>query len=113
MAFSAVEDAFKRTTALPRNKPRKGEIICPLGSDDYDWFVYDILCNAGITIELIEVAGRESLETLKRPSETLTSSGRHGPVRPRSKQETRKHPCAECGHAVRTRVRNEVLITLL
>ena len=25
-----------------------------MGSDDYDWFVYDILCNAGITVELIE-----------------------------------------------------------
>ena len=25
-----------------------------MGSDNYDWFVYDILCNAGITVELIE-----------------------------------------------------------
>ena len=54
VAFAAAEDAFKRTTSLPRNKPRKGDIICPLGSDDYDWFVYDILCNAGIMLELIE-----------------------------------------------------------
>ena len=57
VAFSAAEDAFKRTTALPRNKPRKEDFICPLGSANYDWFVYDILCNAGITVELIEQDG--------------------------------------------------------
>ena len=53
-SFSAVEDAFKRTTSLPR-ATRRGEIICPLGTDDFDWFIYDLLCNAGITLELIEV----------------------------------------------------------
>ena len=53
--FAAAEDAFKRTTSLPRNKPRKADFACPLGSDNYDWFVYDLLCNAGITVELIEL----------------------------------------------------------
>ena len=53
-AFSAQEDAFARTTSLPR-ATRRGEIICPLGTDDIDWFIYDLLCNAGITLELIEV----------------------------------------------------------
>ena len=52
-AFSAVEDAFACTTSLPR-PTRRGEIICPLGTDHFDWFIYDLLCNAGITVELIE-----------------------------------------------------------
>ena len=53
--FAAAEDAFKRTTSLPRNKPRKADFACPLGNDNYDWFVYDLLCNAGIAVELIEL----------------------------------------------------------
>ena len=57
--FAAAEDAFKRTTALPRNKPRKEDFVCPLGSDNYDWFVYDNLCNAGIAVELIELDDTE------------------------------------------------------
>ena len=57
--FAAAEDAFKRTTALPRNKPRKEDFVCPLGSDNFDWFVYDNLCNAGIAVELIELDDTE------------------------------------------------------
>ena len=55
VAFAAAEDAFMRTTALPRNKPRKEDFVCPLGSDNLDWWVYDHLCNAGIAVELLEL----------------------------------------------------------
>ena len=37
-SFSAVEDAFARTTSLPR-ATRRADLICPLGTDDFDWFI--------------------------------------------------------------------------
>ena len=37
-AFSAIEDAFARTPSLPR-ATRRAEFICPLGIDDFDWFI--------------------------------------------------------------------------
>ena len=57
-AFSVTEDALERSAALQRAAKRDG-IICPLGYEEYDWFVYNILCVAGITVDLVSLHQEE------------------------------------------------------
>ena len=50
-AVSVVEDAFARSD-LPKVDKRP-DLINPLGMEDFDWFVLNVLSNAGITVECI------------------------------------------------------------
>ena len=74
-SFSVLEDAFKRSN-LPKFEKRAG-FINPLGMEDYDWFVHNMLSNAGITVECIGagVEGRRACQSIRpcRSSTVLTS----------------------------------------
>ena len=50
-AFSVVEDAFERSSI---DVTKVTGIINPLGMEDSDWFTYNVLVCAGITVELLE-----------------------------------------------------------
>ena len=57
-AVSVVEEAFARSD-LPKLE-RKPDFVNPLGMEDFDWFVLNVLMNAGITVECIGAGAVEA-----------------------------------------------------
>ena len=51
-AISVLMEAFAKSD-LPKENKHGPDFVCPLGMDEYDRFVYDLLLNAGITVELL------------------------------------------------------------
>ena len=58
-ALSYMEMAFDRS-ALPRPKSDPFQEN-PLGASDFDWFIFEQLANAGISVEMVREAADESL----------------------------------------------------
>ena len=51
-AVSVIHEAFERTDDLPRAEVPEG-VVNPLGMEPLDWFVFNVLSSAGITLEII------------------------------------------------------------
>ena len=54
LTFGVLEDALNRTSELPK-AAKRDNFICPLGMEEYPWWVYNLLCVSGITVELLQV----------------------------------------------------------
>ena len=59
-AFSVIEEAFARSD-LPKLE-RKPDLVNPLGMEDFDWFVLNMLQGAGITVECLGAGAEGALK---------------------------------------------------